>query len=96
MNPPPKRARHGIDTKTRYQGVMARHKKDCAVERGERCRCNPSYYGVAYDRGTRRQVKTKRLTTAEAARNARADLLSQIQRGEATAVSAPRLAEART
>lgn len=96
MSQPPKTASHGVDTKTRYQGVFARHKHGCAVERGQRCRCKPSYFGVAYDRATKRQIKTKRMATAEAARNARADLLGKIQRGETTAASGLRLADART
>jgi hypothetical protein len=43
----------GRDTKTRYQGVFARHKERCKVtETGNRrdCNCSPRYYGVAWDR----------------------------------------------
>jgi integrase len=96
MSPPPRGTAYGIDTKTRYQGVFARHKRGCAVERGERCRCQPSYFGVVYDRASKRRHKTKCVAAAEAARNARADLLAQIQRGEATTAGALRLTDART
>jgi integrase len=85
----------GKDTKTRYQGVFARHRKQCALGRGGRCNCKPSYYGVAYDRARKRHVKTKRMTTAEAARNARADLAKTIERGEAPVSNAIRLRDAR-
>jgi integrase len=85
----------GKDTKTRYQGVFARHQQRCAVERGGRCRCNPSYYGVAYDRAFKRHTKTKRFPTAEAARNARADLMAMLERGEVPAYGNLRLVEAR-
>ena len=85
----------GKDTKTRYQGVFARHRKQCALGRGGGCNCKPSYYGVAYDRARKRHVKTKRMTTAEAARNARADLAKTIERGEAPVSNAIRLRDAR-
>ncbi len=85
----------GKDTKTRYQGVFARHQQDCAIARGGRCTCKPSYYGVAYDRSRQRHVKTKRMPTAEAARNARADLAKTLERGEAPVTNAVRLRDAR-
>lgn len=83
------------DTKTRYQGVFARHQKACPVNEGGRCRCTPSYYGTTYDRAANRRAKTKRLATAEAARNARADLIAMIERGDAPAGGTLRLSEAR-
>ena len=85
----------GMDTKTRYQGVFARHQKHCAVERGGRCRCKPSYYGLVYDPAFKRHAKTKRMPTAEAARNARADLMAMVERGEVPAYGNLRLGEAR-
>jgi integrase len=85
----------GKDTKTRYQGVYARHQKHCAIELGGRCRCKPSYYGVAYDPGFQRHAKTKRMPTAEAARNARIDLIGMLERGEVPADGNLRLREAR-
>jgi hypothetical protein len=86
----------GRDTKTRYQGVFARHRTNCAGESGGRCRCRPSYYGIAYDRAVKRQVKTKRFATAEAARNARADILAKLERGEIATTGQIRLADARS
>ena len=85
----------GKDTRTRYQGVFARHQKHCATERGGRCRCKPSYYGVVYDPAFKRHTKTKRMPTAEAARNARADLMAMVERGEVPAYGNLRLREAR-
>jgi integrase len=85
----------GKDTKTRYQGVFARHQKHCAIERGVRCRCTPSYYGVVYDPEFKRHAKTKRMPSPEAARNARADLIAMLERGEVPAYGNLRLREAR-
>ena len=72
----------GKDTRTRYQGVFARHRKGCAVEHERKCNCRPSYYGVVYDRSAQKHFKTKRFPTPTAARNARGDLLDAIERGE--------------
>lgn len=72
----------GKDTRTRYQGVFARHRKGCALERDRRCDCRPSYYGVVYDRAAGKHRKTTRCGTATAARNARADLAGAVDRGE--------------
>jgi integrase len=83
------------DTKTRYQGVFARHQTSCPIDLTGRCRCKPSYYGVAYDRHTKRRPKTKRMPTAEAARNARADLIALLERGEARPGGNLRVREAR-
>ena len=85
----------GKDTKTRYQGVFARHQQHCGIAGGRRCNCKPTYYGVAYDRSRQRHVKTKRKATAEAARNARADLAQTLERGETPVTNAVRLREAR-
>ena len=83
------------DTRTRYQGVYARHQQRCRTEEGGRCNCKPSYYGIAYDRARRKHVGTRRQPTTEAARNARADLQARLDRGEATATRGVRLTEAR-
>ena len=85
----------GRDTKTRYQGVFARHQKDCATNSGRRCRCKPSYYGVVWDRARKRHVKTKRMPTIEAARNARSDLSGRVERGELPDGGGIRLSDAR-
>jgi integrase len=85
----------GKDTKTRYQGVFARHQQHCPIGEGSRCTCKPSYYGVCYDRTRKKRVKTKRMTTAEAARNARADLARMLEAGEAPITNAVRLTDAR-
>jgi len=83
------------DTRTRYQGVYARHQQRCRTKEGGRCNCKPSYYGIAYDRARRKHVGTRRQPTTEAARNARADLQARLDRGEATATRGVRLTEAR-
>ena len=71
------------DTRTRHQGVFARHQKRCQLEQGgKRCTCKPSYWGKVYDRAQQRSIRTRRLATAEAARNARADLQARLDRGE--------------
>jgi integrase len=72
------------DTKTRYQGVFARHQMGCALEAGKRCNCTPRYYGVAWDRNECRQRKTRRFDGAIEARDARADLLESMRKGTAT------------
>lgn len=72
-----------VDTKTRYQGVFARHSVRCAlVASGKSCTCSPSYYGVIWDREASRHRKTKRFQQAIAARDARADLRDALRRGE--------------
>ena len=85
----------GRDTKTRYQGVFARHQKYCAITEKRPCNCKPGYYGVVWDRTRQRPIKTKHLKTADAARNARFDLIQQLERGEAPISETIRLREAR-
>jgi integrase len=77
----------GVDTKTRYQGVFARHQKNCTLKHGERCNCSPSYFGVVWDREANRHRKTRHLGRAIAARDARADLKEAIRRGDVIASS---------
>src|SRR5437763_11838831 len=83
------------DTRTRYQGVYARHQQHCRIEESGRCNCQPSYYSVCYDRAVRKPVRTKRHRTAEAARNARIDLSAMLDRGETPTLRGVRLVEAR-
>jgi integrase len=84
------------DIKTRYQGVYARHRKSCRLENGgDRCNCKPSFYGVAYDRAHHKPLRTRRHPTVEAAKNARADLTAQLDRGEAPATRGLPLTDAR-
>jgi hypothetical protein len=85
----------GRDTKTRYQGVFARHQKYCVITEKKPCNCKPGYYGVAWDRTRQRPVKTKHLKTADAARNARFDMIKQLAQGEAAVSESFRLREAR-
>lgn len=85
----------GIDTRTRYQGVFARHQKNCALSNGTRCNCTPAYYGVAWDRSERRHRKTPRFRRAIEARDARSDLLEALRKGTVAGESGVRLGEAR-
>lgn len=86
----------GVDTKTRYQGVFARHQAHCAAEKGKRCNCSPSYYGVVWDRVAHKHRKTRRLPSLSAARNARSDLHTAVRSGKVALASSMRLGEART
>lgn len=70
------------DTKTRFQGVYARHQTSCPIASGRPCRCTPSFYGAVYDPSAKRVIRTQRMTTAGAARNARTDLAGLLRRGE--------------
>jgi hypothetical protein len=85
----------GRDTKSRYQGVFARHQKQCTIAEKKSCNCRPSYYGVAWDRTRQRPIKTKHLKTADAARNARFDLIKHLEEGEVPISESVRLREAR-
>jgi integrase len=70
------------DTKTRYQGVYARHKKGCSAEDDpDTCSCKPSYWGKAWDSAAGKPRKTTLLTTAAAANAARSDLKRQLASG---------------
>jgi integrase len=69
------------DTKTRYQGVFARHKTGCATERKQRCNCAPSYWGKVWDRDAQKARITAFLPSPTAARNARDDLLRDVREG---------------
>jgi integrase len=80
----------GRDTKTRYQGVFARHQERCKVTvTGDRrdCSCTPSYYGAAWDREAGKPRKTRRVKQLSEARNARSDLLDALGKGELAAAA---------
>ncbi len=94
----------GRDTRTRWQGVYARHRQGCAVEQlpagtslamlATACNCEPSYYGKAYDPAGQRHRATKRHATPAAARGARKTLLDQIEKGALAQTTSPKLREA--
>jgi integrase len=86
----------GTDTKTRFQGVFARHRSGCALSTVGKCDCTPSYYGKVYDRGQRRYVSTKRFRTVTAAKDARKKLLELVEKGELPQTAAVRFREAHT
>jgi len=71
-----------VDTKTRYQGVFARHTIHCALVFGKRrCTCTPSYYGVVWDREAGRHRKTARCRRLAEAKNLRDDLKARLRGG---------------
>jgi integrase len=70
------------DTRTRYQGVFARHSVHCGlVAGGRRCSCAPSYYGVVWDREAGRHRKTPRRRSLAEAKNLRDDLRARLRGG---------------
>jgi integrase len=69
------------DTKTRYQGVFARHKAGCRLEDAKRCNCSPSYWGKVWDREAKKSRITAFMRSPIAARNARNDLLRDVRDG---------------
>jgi integrase len=81
----------GRDTKTKYQGVYARHQESCALtdelelpeeNRGKaKCDCKPSYYGVVWDKAAGKTRKTRHYPKAIEARNARTDLQASLRMG---------------
>ena len=88
----------GRDTKTRFQGVFARHREACRLttDADSRCSCAPSYYGVVWDRVARKPRKTRRFKGVIEARNARLDMVNALRAGALPEVSGPKLADART
>ena len=82
------------DTKTRSQGVYARHRQGCALEGGGRCDCRPMFYGRVWDRVSSRQLSTRRYATVGEARAARALLVEQVRSGERPSVGTIRLRDA--
>lgn len=77
--------RYGVDTRTRYDGVWARHKVGCGIEGGKRCNCKPSYFGRAYDRTTKRKQRTSVYPLVAEAVNARQDLIDRLALGRPAA-----------
>jgi integrase len=79
------------DTRTRYQGVFARHKQSCSIEHGHACDCSPSYWGKVYDRAGGKHRKTRRFSSPSAARQARSDLEATLRQGHLPASSTMRV-----
>jgi integrase len=74
--------RRYVDTRTRYEGVFARHSLDCALAiDGPRCTCRPSYYGTVWENAIGRNRRTKRVQNLQEARNLRADLEALVRAG---------------
>jgi integrase len=71
------------DTKTRYEGVYARHSLKCdkAIDKDNRCTCDPTYYGVVWDNEIGRNRKTERRPLIGEAKNLRVDLLAEVRTG---------------
>ncbi len=86
----------GVDTKTRYQGIFARHREGCRVEQDRPCNCTPSYFGTAWDRIAHRTRKTRHFRLINEARPARADLQASLRKGEVPVSSTISFGEART
>jgi hypothetical protein len=86
----------GVDIKTRYQGIYARHQEGCRVEQDRPCNCTPSYFGTAWDRVAHRTRKTRHFRLINEARPARADLQASLKKGEVPVVSSISFADART
>lgn len=75
--------RKTVDTKTRFDGVYARHRLRCAkaLDKKSRCSCTPSYYGKVYDPSVGRHRPTKRRPNVLEAKNLRDDLLALVHGG---------------
>jgi hypothetical protein len=89
----------GRDTKTKYQGVYARHQQACrttATGNAKACDCTPRYYGVVWDRAASKTRKTRRFGRVGEARNARHDLVEALADGKLPSASrGPQLEDAR-
>ncbi len=91
------RKRRTVDTKTRFDGVFARHQLWCALGvGGEECDCAPRFFGVVWDREARRHRKTPYFRLATEARDARRDLREALRQGKLPRHSGTRFDEART
>jgi integrase len=76
--------RRTVDTRTRYEGVYARHQLGCAkaLDRERRCTCTPSYYGKVWDPAFGRYRVTKpRVPGVLEAKAMRDDLLRRVRDG---------------
>ena len=92
----PARKRRTVDTKTRFDGVFARHQLPCALSvGGEECDCTPRFFGVVWDREERRHRKTPYFRLATEARDARSDLQEALRQGKLPRESGARFDEAR-
>lgn len=81
--------RRYVDTKTRYEGVFARHSLYCDLGIGKkRCTCKPTFYGTVWDNELGRNRKTKRVPLAREAKNLREDLQALVKEG--TVIERPR------
>jgi integrase len=74
--------RRYVDTKTRYEGIFARHSLSCdlGIDK-KRCTCAPTYYGTVWDNEIGRNRRTKRVLLISEARNLRTDLQAQVKEG---------------
>ncbi len=74
--------RKTVDTRTRYDGVYARHQLRCAkaLDKARRCSCAPSYYGKVWDPaiGRYRVTRPRRPNLLEA-KGMRDDLLVSVR-----------------
>jgi len=75
-------------TNPRTRAAPPRHSISCprTASKDEKCRCKPTYFGVAYDAAKGGTRKTPHLTTATEARNARNDLIALIAQGKVKGV----------
>jgi integrase len=81
--------RRYVDTKTRFEGVYARHSLYCALGIGKkRCTCSPTFWGKVWDPAIGRPRKTQRRPQITEAKNLRDDLLAQVRQG--TVVERPK------
>lgn len=97
--------KYGRDTRTRWEGIYARHAVGCGVEKLPRgpsltqisraCKCSPAYWGKGWDRAESKHVKTKMYPTSSAARHARKALLELIEKGGVPTEASLRLRDAR-
>lgn len=80
---PTESRRKAVDTRTRYDGVFARHQLSCAkaLDKTKRCSCTPSYYGKVWDPAVARHRPTKRRPNVLEAKNLRDDLLALVHDG---------------
>jgi integrase len=83
-----------VDTRTRYQGVFARHQLSCVLSvGGEKCNCAPRSWGAVWDREARRHRKTGYFRLATEARDARRDLQEAMRQGKLPRESGVRFEE---
>ena len=75
--------RRYVDTKTRYEGVYARHSLYCDLGIGKkRCTCSPTFYGTVWDSQVGRNRRTRRVPLVSEAKNLRADLVAEVRSGD--------------